>query len=201
LIGKLEVCELLGISKRQLERWVVMGIVPYVRVENELRFDEQQILSWISSKDLIPRKIEDFRDKLLIMKMGEQKRNFELTNHYLNLRKILSLVEQLEADPWAYREEIIEETQERSEEMSYAEKFRRFNEATEKVKMLDVESPGFSIQFEAGRAEVEKWKQELKNSSPGQDQIESEKVIERKKVYAVDELSSLIVKTFKEEKT
>jgi len=201
LIGKLEVCELLGISKRNLERWVVMGLIPYIRIEGEVKFSERQVLSWISSPDLIPKNIENFSDLLLVKKMQKQKFEVGQMNQYLNLRKILNLLDKVESDEWSYREVVVEDSENKNpERMGYKEKYQEFLKAKLELDSLSVDDPGFNSKFTAGRAELEKWKLILSESDPVADQIESEKPKEVKRVYFKDELQSVIEETFKGEK-
>jgi len=197
LIGKLEVCELLGISKRNLERWIAMGLIPSVRVENEIKFDEIQILNWISSKELFPKDIEDFKDRLLIGKMEKQRFEVGQMNQYLRLKKILSLIEAVKEDGWAYREEIIEDKSKTLEQMSYKEKLEKFNAARLNMDSLSVDDPDFNSKFKAAREVIEKWKKILNESDPIADQIEFERAKEVKRIYAKEELQSVIEETFK----
>jgi len=203
ILNRFEVSELLGINSRTLARWIELGVIPFIRsASGELQFSEAKILTWIAedpAKSL--KNMEVFEIQVLAAQLAKQKFEVGQINQYLNLKKIISLVEAVEEDEWAYREEIIEEDENKNPaKMTYKEKLEKFKAARLNMDSLSVDDPDFNSKFKAAREVIEKWKKILNESDPIADKIESEKSEKVKRIYAKDELQSLIEKTFKGEK-
>ena len=45
---------LLKIDQKTIYRYVSLGLIPYVRIESNIRFVKQQILAWIEEKSYLP---------------------------------------------------------------------------------------------------------------------------------------------------
>jgi len=46
---------LLKIDQKTIYRYVSLGLIPYVRIESNIRFVRQQILAWIEEKSYLPK--------------------------------------------------------------------------------------------------------------------------------------------------
>ena len=90
------VSKLLGISIASVDRYVRDGLIPHKRLKGRILFNEADVRRFLFNDAALPKTAQQQLDFILKAKVKQVDEYRKVTQRYLGLRKILSLMDKLE---------------------------------------------------------------------------------------------------------
>ena len=184
LLSREQLGEFLGLSPRQISRWMTAGLIPRVLIGNTVRFRRVDVLRFLDSSELqIRDNLQEFELSLLRLKAVNQEKNLQIVKRFQSLIKVEVLLKSIEEDIYCL-----------SSSQNMVDAKEELLKATEVLISLRADDINFNALFNQKQQEVNYLKEQIKNSDDtgaiqgslsGQDELRT--LLESEKGYLLGE--------------
>jgi len=183
LLTREQLAEFLGLSPRQISRWMTAGLIPRVLIGNTVRFRRVDVLKFIDSSELqIRDNLQEFELSLLRLKAVNQEKNLQIVKRFQSLIKVEVLLKSIEEDIYCS-----------SSSQNMVDAKEELLKATEDLISLRADDINFNALFNQKQQEINYLKEQIKSddtgaiqgSLSGQDELRT--LLESEKAYLLGE--------------